>query len=241
MSVIDWDFYKSGDVLDLDRQSPVDFIDDIKMDYIKPNLPDNGIIVEIGAGSGRLLTRIGLENKNYKVIGIDYSPTATKTIKANQFKFNLDGDSIRGNAFCIPLNDSSVDVVCSGGLLEHFTMKEAYVILKEMNRVLKPGAFLYADIVPRKRTLCRPLIREHVGGYETNFDMRTWEYFLTQNNFIDVDIFSGLILPPNFYGRWAGQKRIGFMYKYKDFIKSLDNTILSDWLGFAYFVFAKKR
>jgi len=242
MSIVDWDIYKSGDVLDLNIPSPANFIDDIKMDYIKPMLPDNGIIVEVGAGSGRLLTRIGLENKEkYRLIGIDYSPTATKIIKSNQYKFDLNGDSICGDAFCIPLKNNSVDVVCSGGLLEHFTMKEVLVVLNEMNRILKPGALLYADIVPRKRTLCRPFLKEHVGGYENDFDKLMWNNLLTKNEFIDINIFSGLILPPDFYGRFTKQKRIHVIYSIKKIIKSLDNTFLSNWLGFAYIVFARSR
>ncbi|NOR48840.1 MAG: methyltransferase domain-containing protein [Methanosarcinaceae archaeon] len=235
----EWYNYTDGDVLDLDRKSPADFIDEIKMDYLRPYLPSNGVILEVGAGSGRLLTRIGLEN-NYTVIGIDQSQKSTKIIRTSQQKFNLNGASINGTAFQIPLKDNSIDVVCSGGLLEHFNRREIYIVLKEMNRVLKEDGFLYADIVPQKRSLCRPFIRKTAWGYENDYDNITWDYFLCRNGFKGI-IFRGLVLPPDFYGRWTGKKRIQFMYKHKDFIKSLDNTFLSNWLGFAYFVFAKKR
>lgn len=237
----DWYDYTEGDVLDLDKQSPADFIDEIKMDYLKPYLPSSGVILEVGAGSGRLITRIGLEHKDkYQIIGIDTSSTSTKTIQNGINKFKLNGSSICGTTFGIPLKNDSVNMICSGGLLEHFTMNEIDIVLLEMYRVLKPSGLFYADIVPRKRSLCRPIIRKNAWKYENSFDKDTWLYLIEKNGFI-CNIFSGLILPPDFYGRWAGQKRIGFMYKYKDFIKSLDNTILSDWLGFAYFVFAKKR
>lgn len=237
----DWYDYTEGDVLDLDRRSPADFIDDIKMEYLKQYLPDQGIIMEVGAGSGRLLTRIGLEQKDkYQIIGMDLSKTSVKTISANINKFGLNGISIHGTTFNIPIKKDSVDVICSGGLLEHFHTNELFVVLYEMFRVLKPGGVFYADIVPRKRSLCRPIIRKNAWEYENNLGKNMWNYLLTLKGFTDINMFSSLILPPDFYGRWAGQKRIGFMYKNKDFIKSLDNTILSDWLGFVYFVFARK-
>jgi len=236
----DWYNYSNGDILDLNRKSPADFIDEIKMDYLRPYLPSKGVILEVGAGSGRLLTRIGLEN-NYTVIGIDKSQMATKIIRGSQQKFNLTNASICGTTFHIPLKDNSVSVICSGGLLEHFTIREIYTALKEMKRVLKNDGFLYADIVPQKRSLCRPVCLKKAWDYENSFDKKTWECFIHKSGFDYVDIFSGLILPPDFYGRWAGQKRIEFIFKHKDFIKSLDDTVLSDWLGFAYFVFATKR
>lgn len=237
----DWHDYTDGDVLNLDRHSPADFIDEIKMEYLRLDLPSSGVILEVGAGSGRLLTRIGLEHKDkYKIIGMDLSKTSIKTISANITKFGLNGTSINGTIFNIPIKKDSVDMICSGGLLEHFHPNELFVVLSEMFRVLKPSGLFYADIVPCKRSLCRPIIRKHAWNYENSFDKDTWLYLIEKNGFV-CDIFSGLILPPDFYGRWAGQKRMEFMYKHKDFIKSLDNTFLSDWLGFAYFVFAKKR
>lgn len=235
-----WDNYQPGDVLDLSRQSPVDFIDEIKMDYIRPYLPKQGTILELGAGSGRLLTRIGLENKNnYRVVGLDYSPTAAQTIHNNQLKFGLNGLSIRGDTLHIPIKDHSVDMLCSGGLLEHFNDIEVNVVLSEMLRVLKPDGILYADIVPRKRSLCRPVIHMDAGGFENDYNLDKWREMFVSNRFKIIDMFSGLILPLNFYGKWAGRHRIKFIYTHKNFIKSLDNTILSDWLGFAYFVFAR--
>jgi ubiquinone/menaquinone biosynthesis C-methylase UbiE len=239
--ISDWDNYQLGDILDLSRQSPADFIDEIKMEYIRPYLPLEGTILEVGAGSGRLLTRIGLEHRDaYKLIGLDYAPSSVKIIKANMDAHNLNGESILGVVRDIQLPDNSVDMICSGGLLEHFDLDTINDVLKEMCRVLKPGGLFYADIVPKKMSLCRLIIREDAGGYENSFSMDVWSELLLKNQFYILEMFSGLIIPPNFYGKWTGQKRIKFMYKHKDFIKSLDNTFLSDLLGFAYFVFARK-
>ena len=237
----DWGEYTSGDILDLNRKSPADFIDEIKMYYIRPHLPTSGTILEVGAGSGRLLTRIGLEHKDtYKVIGIDYSPSAVNIIRDNITKHGLNGVAFDCDIRNIQIKDNEVDVICSGGVLEHFTVGEAWSVLKEMYRVLKPGGIFYADIVPRKFSLCRPIIKEDIGGYETNISTKRWNELLTEVGFTNIEIFSALVLPPNFYGKWASEKRINFMYKHKKSFMELDNTIISDMLGFAYFVFAKK-
>lgn len=234
----DWINYTEGDLLDLQRKSPADFIDEIKMDYIKPYLPTRGTVVEVGAGSGRLLTRIG-EYSNLNVVGIDYSPHSTNIIYKNINKFGLNGSAVRGDAIEIPLKTNSVNVVLSGGLLEHFALVDSYNILKEMNRVLIVGGLLYADIVPKKRTLCRPRLTHDVGGYENSISKHGWQSLINNAGFVG-DVFSGLILPPNFYGRWASDKRINLIYKHKGTIMSLDNTWLSDRFGFVYFVIARK-
>lgn len=239
--ISDWDNYQPGDVLDITRKSPADFIDEIKMDYIKPYLPQKGTILEVGAGSGRLLTRIGLEHKDtYRLIGVDYSPSSVEIIKANIDQHKLHGISVCGDVRALRIEENSIDMVCSGGLLEHFNISEINKVLCELARVLKPGGFFYADIVPRKRSLCRPIIRKDAGGYESNFTIDTWRLMLNHAGFLNIYIFSGLVLPPNFYNRWTSNHRINFMYKHKDFIKSLDNTLISNILGFAFFVFAKK-
>jgi len=185
--ISDWDNYQPGDVLDITRKSPADFIDEIKMDYIRPYLPDKGTILEVGCGSGRLLTRIGLEHpKSYNVIGVDNSPFAVDITRANIKQHNLSGTVGLWDARALGLEDDQVDVVCSGGVLEHFRFIEVSTVLKEMYRVLKPGGILYADIVPKKRTLCRPVIREDVGGFESNFDMCFWTAELEMLKFKDI-------------------------------------------------------
>lgn len=233
--------YVSGDVLNITDKSPVNFIDDIKLDYIKPHLPDNGIILDVGAGSGRLLTRIGLQNpNNYFLVGLDNLISSTYITQKNQHVHKLTGSSILGDALYIPIASNSVDFICSGGLLEHFKYDELIHVLSEMVRVLKLGGVFYSDIVPSKRSLCRPIIRNRAWGYESNISMKEWKSLLEQSGLTEISIFSGLVIPPDFYRFWIPAKRINYIYKCRNFIKSLDNTVISSILGFAYFVFAKK-
>lgn len=238
----DWYEYTDGDVLNTNRQSPADFVDEIKMEYIRPYLPREGTILELGAGSGRLITRIGLENpKNYIIIGIDKSTTSLKIIQKNICVHNLSGYPLRSTATHIPLPGSSIDFLCSGGLLEHFEPEILQCVLNEMFRVLKRGGFVYADIVPKKRSLCRPLIRNNAWEYESNISLDTWKDLFLTTGFTNISIFSGLVIPPDFYRFWEPNNRLKYIYRFKKLIKSMDNTFISYILGFAYFVFAEKR
>ncbi len=231
----------SNQTLDLYKKSPESFIDDLKMKYLKEYLPDSGIIVEVGAGSGRLLTRVGLENKNYRLIGFDYESLPVTLIKNNLEKFALNGTSMRANAFKIPIKSNSVNVVISGGLLEHFTSSELNIIIQEMHRILKPNGLLYADIVPGISSLCRPIIlTKEYGGYENNFSKKQWKEILVFNGFTNAKVFRGLVIPPNFYGLFRSGYQLKLMYKIQPYLNKLDDTYIANMLGFMYYVFCRK-
>jgi len=231
----------SNQLLDVNKKSPEGFIDDLKMKYLKEYLPDNGTIVEVGAGSGRLLTRVGLENRNYRLIGFDYESLPVILIKNNLEKFSLNGTSMCANAFKIPIKSNSVNVLLSGGFLEHFNEIEINFIIQEMYRILKPNGIMYADIVPGISSLCRPIIlTKEYGGYENNFSKRQWNEILIKNGFKSPRIFRGCVIPPNFYGWCRSGPQLKLMYKIQKLINNLDNTIISEYLGFMFYVFARK-
>lgn len=219
--------------------SPENFVDDIKLNYIRKYLPESGIIVEIGAGSGRLLTRIGLENKNISIIGIDFE--SYKMVRDNIIKFNLNGTSIQADAFKIPLKSNSVEAVISGGFLEHFNEEELEKLLKEMKRILKPNGLFYAEIVPKKFSLCRPIILTEMGGYESTFDKKKWNEILKNSGYSDIKVVSGLVIPPNFYVWFRSGILLEITNKLKYIIKHMDNTIISDIFGFSYYLIAYKE
>jgi len=222
-----------------DVKSPENFIDDIKLKYLRKYLPSSGTVVEIGAGSGRLLTRIALENKNLSVIGIDFE--SVKMIKDNIEKFNLNGSSIQADAYKIPLKSNSVDAVISGGFLEHFNNKELECIISDIKRILKPSGLFYAEIVPKKFSLCRPIILKDIGGYESTFSMWEWDLMMIQfYGFKNVKVTSGIVIPPNFFCWFKSGTLLEITYKFKYLFEYLDNTFVSDILGFSYYVTAEK-
>lgn len=223
-----------------DRKDVFNFIDETKVAHLRPLLPKSGTAVEVGAGSGRLLIRIGLDHP-YRLVAVDYAPYSIRAVRENLKRAGLEGEAIMADAKELPFDDGSVDVVLSGGLLEHF--RDPLPILREMARVLRPGGLFYADIVPRKVSLYRWAERkrmeqdEHMaeGIYESDLPKSAWARLVREAGLRDVRIVSAGVYPPYTF---AGHERL--MWKYAGFIRSLDGTVVADALGFFYMVTARK-
>ena len=123
-------------------------IDRRKMRFLTRYLPAEGAVSEVGCGSARLLARVGLTAPALRLVALDESRVALQVAKTTAAAFNVSLRTIRGTIASLPLADASVDMVLSGGLLEHFP--EPTPVLAEMVRVLRPGGVIYADVVPRK-------------------------------------------------------------------------------------------
>ncbi len=224
--------------LNLDIKSPENFIDDIKLKYLRPYLPKSGTIVEIGAGSGRFLTRIGLEYRNLEIIGVDFE--SARMVRDNILKFNLNGISIQADAYHLPIKSNSVDTIISGGFLEHFNEVELNKILRESRRILKLHGLFYAEIVPKKFSSCRPIILTQMGGYENSFSKKKWKEILKNNGYKNIKVVSGLVLPPNFYVWFKSGILLEKTYKLKYLIEHMDNSIMSEIFGFSYYIISEK-
>ena len=123
-------------------------IDRRKMRFLSRYLPADGAVCEVGCGSARLLARVGLTSQALTLVAIDQSSVALELAKTTAAVFNVAIRTIQGTAVSLPLQNAAVDIVLSGGLLEHFPEPE--LVLAEMVRVLRPGGVIYADVVPRK-------------------------------------------------------------------------------------------
>ncbi len=223
-----------------ERKDIFNFIDETKIRYLRPLLPAGGTAVEIGAGSGRLLIRVGKE-RSYRLVAVDYAPYAIRAVTENYRRAGVDGSAVFGDAAQLPFADGSFDVVLSGGLLEHF--RDPARIVREMARVLRPGGLFYADIVPRKISLYRWAERarmardEHLaeGIYESDLPKRAWARVVAGAGLRDVRIVSAGVYPP-----YAFPRHERLVWKYGDFLRGLDGTVVADVLGFFYMCTARK-
>ena len=223
-----------------DRKDVFNFIDETKVRHLRPLLPPTGTAVEVGAGSGRLLIRLGLE-RPYRLVAVDYAPYAIRAVQENYLRAGVKGVAITADAKALPFPDGSIDLVLSGGLLEHF--REPGEIVREMVRVLRPGGLFYADIVPRKVSLYRWSERgrmahdEHLaaGIYESDLPKRAWASLAREAGLRDVRIVSAGVYPPYTF---AGHERL--LWRYPGFFRALDGTVVADVLGFFYMATARK-
>jgi SAM-dependent methyltransferase len=106
------------------------------------------VVADIGCGAGMdLLLAAKAVGPRGRAIGVDMTEARAEKARASARAAGLENVEVRiGDAMSLPLDDASVDVVISNGVLNLTPDKS--IAYGEVFRVLKPGGrFLYADIV----------------------------------------------------------------------------------------------
>lgn len=154
-------------------------------------------VLEVGAGTGRdseALSRLGAEAWT-----LDYSEQSLRLMAGHL------GQPVRivcGDAFALPFETGSFDVVFHQGLLEHF--KNPQEILAENHRVLKTGGYLLADVPQRFHyyTLAKHVLMffdKWFAGWETEFSPRDLETMVETAGFEVVTCYGHNLFPPIWY------------------------------------------
>ncbi len=224
-----------------ERRDVPNFVDETKMAHLRPLLPLGGRVLEIGAGSGRLLCRVGLE-RPFSLYALDYAAYAMRAVRENYRRAGLDGHALFGDAAALPFADGAFDVVMSGGLLEHF--RDPAPIIREMGRILRPEGLFYADIVPRKVSLYRWAERERMrhdeqmaeGIFESALSKRAWRDLVNAAGLAEVRIVAAGVQPPY---TMRGFEEL--TWRYARILRALDGTAVANVLGWFYMVTARKR
>lgn len=105
-------------------------------DYLVPNVPEAGTVVEIGPGGGRW-TDI-LRQRCRKVILIDVSERALQLCR-ERFKDCSNVEYLLNDGHTIPIPDASVDAVWSYDVFVHINPYDTRHYFHEFARILKPG------------------------------------------------------------------------------------------------------
>lgn len=222
------------------RRDIHNFVDLVKVRHLRPLLPPDGIAAEVGAGSGRLLIRLGQERR-YRLVALDYAPYSIRAVRENYMRAGLRGSAAFGDVRALPFRDGALSLVVSGGLLEHF--RDPAPVIKEMARVLRPGGLFYADIVPRKVSLYRWAERERMareehmaeGIFESGLRKAAWAQLVRDAGLRDVRIVAAGVYPP-----YTMRHHERLLWRYGGFLRALDGTPVADALGFFYMVTARR-
>ncbi len=112
------------------------------LDYIQL-LPvrgwDGKVVLDYGCGPGNDLVGFGHFSKPSRLIGMDVSPTSLQEAMRRLELHGIRAEmmQIRETDPTLPLEDNSIDLVHSSGVVHH--TPNPLQILREMKRVLKPG------------------------------------------------------------------------------------------------------
>jgi arsenite methyltransferase len=106
------------------------------------------VVLDLGCGAGTdLLIAAQMTGRSGRAIGVDMTPAMLERARASAAAMGLSNVELHETLIeALPLEDASVDVVISNGVLDLVPDKET--VLDEIDRVLRPGGRLQiADVV----------------------------------------------------------------------------------------------
>jgi arsenite methyltransferase len=106
------------------------------------------VVLDLGCGAGTdLLIAAQMTGPRGRVIGVDMTPSMLDLARAGAVAMGLDNVEVHEALIeSVPIEDASVDVVISNGVIDLVPDKE--LVLDEIDRVLRPGGRLQlADVV----------------------------------------------------------------------------------------------
>ena len=106
------------------------------------------VVVDLGCGAGTdLLIAAQMTGPTGRVIGVDMTPTMLERARQSATEMGLRNVELHESLVeALPLDDASVDVVISNGVIDLVPDKDA--VFDEIDRVLRPGGRLQlADVI----------------------------------------------------------------------------------------------
>ena len=138
------------------------------------DLGDSGTVVDLGTGTGVLLSR--LSSRARTVIGIDASTEMLQIARRNVTSQGLGNVELRLGALeHLPVPDHQADVMVANMVLHH--VANPADVLREVHRGLRPGGlFLLADLA----THSEESYREKLGALWLGFERQELETWLEE-------------------------------------------------------------
>jgi ubiquinone/menaquinone biosynthesis C-methylase UbiE len=107
--------------------------------WLSEHLPLAGDVLEVGAGTGALWTRIDRASRGLRLTLTDFSPAMCARLRAIAGAHVLQCDATK-----LPFADDSFDTVIANHMLYH--LDDPLAALREFARVLRPGGHVAASL-----------------------------------------------------------------------------------------------
>lgn len=124
-------------------------------------IPDGALTLEVGFGSGRILTSIASES-NCRCVGVDVTDDALRSLAFFSRRQGVRVEAMKGDGFSLPFKDESFDVVYSEGVIEHFPTERSVEMLKEHARVCRREGTVIVS-VPNRFAFMHSLTKRLLG------------------------------------------------------------------------------
>lgn len=136
------------------------------------HVPEGSKILEIGCGTGHILTYIAKDRKA-DAYGIDISPNAEKVIHQFEQKNDAHVNFRVGDGFAVPYPENTFDVVYSEGVIEHFTEAQTQKMVEEHVRVCKKDGLVIIS-VPNEYNVFLTLSKKILGKKYPHYPERSY-------------------------------------------------------------------
>jgi arsenite methyltransferase len=116
--------------------------------WVLGRIEPGAVVLDLGCGAGTdLLIAAQMTGPTGRVIGVDMTAGMLERARASAHEMDIDNVELHASLIeSLPLDEASVDVVISNGVIDLVPDKEA--VLDEIDRVLRPGGRLQlADVV----------------------------------------------------------------------------------------------
>jgi SAM-dependent methyltransferase len=126
----------------------VESLDGVANHWLLGRIEPGSVVVDLGCGAGTdLLIAAQMTGPSGRAIGIDMTASMLDRARASAAEIGVDHVELHESLIEeLPLDDASVDVVISNGVIDLVPDKDA--VLDEIDRVLRPGGRLQlADVV----------------------------------------------------------------------------------------------
>jgi len=158
-------------------------------DYIERQLGQESFVLDIGCGGGFLSN--ALASCGHKVTGVDLSEESLAV--ARHYDSTHSVRYMHGDAYALPFEDKSFDVVAAMDFLEHVLEPER--VVREAARVLKPGGLFFFHTFNRN-ALSWFIVIKGVEWFVKNTpkDLHVYRFFIKPKELVGMCKRAGLDL-----------------------------------------------